>query len=40
MTYYATQDRNGTEDEITIHAPDGRPLAVIQYWEEFNGERT
>src|SRR5690349_16219223 len=25
--YYATQGRNGTEDEITIHAPDGRAMA-------------
>jgi hypothetical protein len=31
--YYTSQDRNGTEDEITIHAPDGRELAYIWFWE-------
>lgn len=30
--YHATLDRNGTEDEVTIHAPDGRPMAIIQFW--------
>ena len=38
--YYATLDRNGTEDEITIRTPDGREMAFMQFWEYFNGERT
>ena len=33
-TYHATIDRNGTEDEITIHAPDGRAMAAIQFWDK------
>lgn len=32
--YHASQDRNGTEDEITIHAPDGREMAHIWFWDE------
>lgn len=32
--YYATVDRNGTEDEITIHAPDGNCMAFIWLWDE------
>jgi hypothetical protein len=31
--YHARYGRDGTEDEIRIHAPDGRPLAYIWYWE-------
>jgi hypothetical protein len=31
---YATLDRNGTEDEIAFHAPDGRKLAFIWFWDE------
>ena len=38
--YHLDYRRNGTEDEIIICAPDGRDMAYIQYWEEFNGERT
>jgi hypothetical protein len=34
QAYYATRDRNGTEDEITIHAPDGRAMAFIWFWDE------
>lgn len=33
MPYTATLDRNGTEDEFTIHAIDGRPMATIQFWD-------
>jgi hypothetical protein len=32
--YHISQDRNGTEDEITIHAPGGRELAYIWFWDE------
>jgi hypothetical protein len=32
--YYATLDRNGTEDEITIHAPDGRRMLCVAFWDE------
>jgi hypothetical protein len=33
-TYYATLDRNGTEDEITIISPSGESLAYIWFWDE------
>src|SRR5262249_5370497 len=32
--YYTSQRRNGTEDEIIIHAPDGRHRAYIRSWEK------
>lgn len=32
--YYLTYGRNGTEDEITIHRPNGDEMAIIQYWDE------
>jgi hypothetical protein len=32
--YYATMDRNGTEDEIAIRTPDGRVMAYMQFWDE------
>ncbi len=32
--YYMTQDRNGTEDEITIRSPRGKDLAFIWFWDE------
>ena len=32
--YYHTQDRNGTEDEILIHAPDGTEMACIWFWDQ------
>jgi hypothetical protein len=32
--YHTSLGRNGTEDEITIHAPDGRGLAHIWFWDE------
>ena len=32
--YYATLDRNGTEDEITIVSPSGESLAYIWFWDE------
>ena len=32
--YHASLGRNGTEDEITIRAPDGRALAQIWFWDE------
>jgi len=31
--YHTGLGRNGTEDEITIHAPDGRGLAHIWFWD-------
>lgn len=31
--YYATLDRNGTEDEITIYTPDGRPMLCVAFWD-------
>src|SRR4051812_30580082 len=31
--YYSTQDRNGTEDEITIYTPDGRPMLCVGFWD-------
>ena len=33
-TYYATLDRNGTEDEYVIRTPNGRQLAFIWFWDE------
>jgi hypothetical protein len=32
--YHTSQRRNGTEDEIIIHAPDGRHMAYIWFWDE------
>ena len=32
--YFSTIDRNGTENEIAIHAPDGRAMMFIQFWGE------
>jgi hypothetical protein len=32
--YYASLDRNGTEDEILIHAPDGRAMSFIWFWDD------
>ena len=32
--YHGSLGRNGTEDEITIHAPDGREMAHIWFWDE------
>ena len=32
--YYTSQRRNGTEDEIVIHAPDGREMAYIWFWDK------
>jgi hypothetical protein len=32
--YYATFDRNGTEDEIIIHTPQGRPMLSVAFWDE------
>jgi len=32
--YYASIGHNGSEDEITIHAPDDRPMAGIRFWTE------
>jgi hypothetical protein len=32
--YYATLDRNGTEDEITITSPAGEELAYIWFWDD------
>jgi hypothetical protein len=32
--YYATLDRNGTEDEITIFTPDGRRMLCVAFWDE------
>jgi hypothetical protein len=32
--YYATLDRNGTEDEITIYTPDGRAMLCVGFWDE------
>lgn len=32
--YYLSLDRNGTEDEITIHAPNGRGIAFIWFWDD------
>ena len=34
MPYYATLDRNGTEDEITIWSPHSRSLAFIWFWDD------
>lgn len=32
--YYVTIDRNGTEDELCVHAPDGRIMASTQTWHD------
>jgi hypothetical protein len=32
--YYATLAREAAMDELTIHAPDGRPMASILFWDE------
>lgn len=32
--YYATLDRNGIEDELTIHGPDGRPMLSVGFWDD------
>lgn len=32
--YYATQDRNGTEDEITIYTPEGRRMLCVAFWDK------
>jgi hypothetical protein len=34
MLYHLTTCRNGTEDEFAIHAPDGRQMAFIWFWDE------
>jgi hypothetical protein len=31
--YFATLDTNGTEDEITVFAPDGRPMLCVAFWD-------
>jgi hypothetical protein len=31
--YYATLDRNGTEDEITIITPEGRAMLCVGFWD-------
>jgi hypothetical protein len=32
--YYAEFDRNGTEDEIIIYTPQGRPMLSVAFWDE------
>jgi hypothetical protein len=32
--YYATFDRNGTEDEIIIYTPEGRAMLSVAFWDE------
>jgi len=32
--YYATQNRNGTEDEITIYTPEGRAMLCVSFWDK------
>jgi hypothetical protein len=32
--YYATLDRNGTEDEITLYTPEGRRMLCVSFWDE------
>lgn len=32
-SYYATQRRNGTEDEITIYTPGGRQMLCVGFWD-------
>lgn len=39
MTYTATLDVDGTEDELTIRDPEGRPMATIQFWDSDEGSR-
>ena len=34
MPNYATLDRNGTEDEITIFTPEGRRMLCVSFWDE------
>lgn len=31
--YYSTHCRNGTEDEITLHTPKGRPMLCVGCWD-------
>jgi hypothetical protein len=31
--YYAILDRNGTEVEITIYAPEGRAMLCMGFWD-------
>lgn len=38
--YYATQTTDCTDDEITIHAPDGRGIAQITFWETVQSQAT
>lgn len=33
MPYSATLSRNGTEDEITIYTPRGRPMLCVAFWD-------
>lgn len=40
MTYTATLDTNSTEDELTIRDPQGREMAVIQFWDSDEGSRS
>jgi hypothetical protein len=32
--YYGEFDRNGTEDEIIIYTPQGRPMLSVAFWDE------
>lgn len=32
--YYYRIDRNGTEDEITIHNPEGRLMLSVAFWDQ------
>jgi hypothetical protein len=32
--YYATFDRNGTEDEIVLYTPEGRAMLSVAFWDE------
>ena len=32
--YYATLGLNGTEDEIIIFTPTGRPMLSVAFWDE------
>jgi hypothetical protein len=36
--YHATLDRNGTEDEITIYTPEGRPMLCVGFWDAYDDE--
>ncbi len=38
VKYFGSIGRNGTEDEIIIHAPNGREMARIWFWDAEHGE--